>query len=86
MTTPANQTMKIAFSILTIILALATLVIAIIFVSRLTLSYNSQGSYFDENSSTVYYEQAVIIYGLLFSSGLVLTLLTFNKTRKAFYK
>ena len=86
MTDPTNQTMKISFSILTIILALVTLFIAIVFVSRLTLSYNSEGSYFDENSSTVYHEQAVIVYGLLFFCGLALTRLTFYKTKKVFYK
>lgn len=86
MTNPTNQTMKIAFTILTIILVLVTLLIAMVFVNRLTLSYNSEGRYFDESSSTVYHEQAVTVYGLLFFSGLVLTLLTFYKTRKAFYK
>lgn len=71
MTEPTNRTMKVPFSILTIILALATLLNAIVFISRLTLSYNLQGSYFDENSSTVYHEQAVTVYGLLFFCGLV---------------
>jgi hypothetical protein len=78
--------MKIVFTILTIVLMLVTLYIAIVFVYRLTLSYNSEGRYFDESSLAVYHEQAVTVYGLLFFSGLVLTLLTFYKTRKAFDK
>jgi hypothetical protein len=86
MTTPTNRTMKMIFTLLTIILALPTISIAIIFVNRLTLSYNSEGRYFDESSLTVYHEQAVTVYGCLFFSGLVLTLLTFYKTRKAFYQ
>ena len=76
--------MKIIFTILTIILALVTLLIASIFVNRLTLSYNSEGRYFDESSLTVYHEQGVSVYGLIFLSGLVLTLLTLYKTKKTF--
>ena len=71
-------------AILTIILSLVTLFMSIVFVNRLTLSYNSEGRYFDESSLIVYHKQAVAVYGLLFFSGLVLTLLAFYKTRKHF--
>ncbi len=72
--------------VLTIILVLTKLIFATVFVSRLTLTYNLQGSYFDENSCTVYQEQAVLVYGLLFPSCSLLTLLSFYKTKKAFFK
>jgi cell division protein FtsX len=78
--------MKIAMTILTIILSLVTVLISFVFVNRLTFSYNSEGRYFDESSLIVYHKQAVAVYGLLFFIGLVLTLLAFYKTRKAFYK
>ena len=73
-------------TILTIILFLVTVLMSFVFVNRLTLSYNSEGRYFDESSLTVYHKQAVAVYGLLLFIGLVLTLLAFYKTRKAFYK
>jgi uncharacterized membrane protein YjgN (DUF898 family) len=85
-TKPTYLTMKIGLTMLTIILALLTLFIAIGFVHRLTLSYNSEGTYFDENTFSVYHEQAVTVYGILVFIGLVLTLLLFYKTKKAYYK
>lgn len=47
-----------------IILASITLLTALIFINRLTLSYNSEGKNFDENSFTIYDEQAIIAYGI----------------------
>ena len=86
MTNRTNRILKIAFTILTITLVLVTLITAMVFVNRLTLSYNSEGRYFDESSLTVYHEQAIPFYGILFVCVLILTLLTFYKTRKLFYK
>ena len=86
MTSPIKQTKKIALTISTVIMAIITLFIAIVFLNRLALSYNSEGKYFDENSSTVYHEQAIAVYGLLFFVGTSLTLLALYKTRRTFYK
>ena len=83
---PTTRTMKTVLTISTITMALVTILIAIVFVNRLTLPYNSEGRSFDESSLTVYHEQAITAYGLFLLSGLLLTLLTFYKTRKAFYK
>ena len=71
-------------TILTLILSLVTLLMSFVFANRLTFSYNSEGRHFDESSLIVYHKQAVTVYGLLFFSGLVLTLLAFYKTRKLF--
>lgn len=44
-----------------------------IFIKRLLLPYNSEGRYFDAESSVVYHQQAVIVYGLLFFILLLMT-------------
>jgi len=67
---------KIIWTILTTILFLTTLLIAWTFINRLTINYNEEGRYFDEESMTVYNQQSVWVYGLFTTIGIVLTTLT----------
>jgi hypothetical protein len=56
---------KIILIVSTTFLTILTIVFVMIFIDRLTLPYNSEGSYFDEKDSVVYYSQSIIGYGLL---------------------
>jgi len=67
---------KIIWTILMTILFLTTLLIAWTFINRLTINYNEEGRYFDEESMTVYNQQSVWVYGLFTTIGIVLTTLT----------
>lgn len=78
--------MKLVMTIMTIILSLMTLFLGYVFVTNLKHPYNSEGRYFDEASATVHHEQAEPVYGLLFTCCTIVTIVTFYKTRKAFYK
>ena len=78
--------MKLVMIIGTAILSLVTIFLGFVFVKSLTYPYNSEGRYFDEASATVHHDQAVGVYGLLFFSVLIITLVIVYKTRKAFYK
>ena len=86
MTNLTRRILKITATILTAFFALVTLFIVFTFINTSSYSYNSEGRYFDENSLTVYHEQAVPVYGLLSFIGIALTLLAIYKTRKTFYK
>ncbi len=56
---------KIILIVSTTLLTILTIVFFMTFIDRLTFPYNSEGSYFDENNSVVYYQQSIIAYGLL---------------------
>lgn len=56
---------KISQFILAITLTISTLISCWTFIKRLALDYNSEGKFFDENTNVVYYEQAVLIYGII---------------------
>ncbi|OJY93861.1 MAG: hypothetical protein BGP13_01030 [Sphingobacteriales bacterium 40-81] len=68
--------------ILTTILTFLTIFLGCKFFKRLRLDYNSEGNYFDENSSVVYHEQAKNIYGIITFLLLFLTLLTVWNLKK----
>nr|WP_230680351.1 hypothetical protein [Pontibacter sp. 172403-2] len=57
--------MKVISTVTSIILALIIVIIDFTFKNRLSLKYNSGGSYFDESSAVVYHQQAVVTYGFL---------------------
>jgi len=72
-----NSTLKI----LTIFLIILTTIFACTFFNRLTMDYNSEGSYFDKNSAVVYYEQALFIYGIIAFVFFCLTLFAIWKLK-----
>jgi len=75
---------RIVLTIITTTLALITISFLLTLETRLSLSYNSEGNYFDENSATVYSEQAVIVYAILSILFLALTTFLTYLTIKAF--
>lgn len=66
---------KIILILLTIVLALLTIIFGWIFYNRIGMDYNSEGNYFDKNSLVIYKEQAAMIYGIISFILLTLTLL-----------
>ena len=56
---------KIMLIVTTTLLTILTIVFVITLIERLTLPYNSEGSYFDEKDFLVYNQQSIIAYGLL---------------------
>ena len=56
---------KIMLIVTTTLLTILTIVFVITLIERLTLPYNSEGSYFDEKDFLVYNQQSIISYGLL---------------------
>ncbi len=75
---------KFLLTFSTIILFVLTILFAWTFVNRWTIPFNSEGNYFDENTSVVYHEQSVLIYGLITISLLLFTALTGFFARKKF--
>lgn len=47
------------------LLTTATLLLASVWLQRMSLNYNEQGRYFDSAHSVVYDEGAIVFYGLL---------------------
>ena len=68
--------------ILTTIFAVLTMAFSLMYLNRLNLDYNSEGNYFDENSGVVYYQQAVIVFGIITLILFILTILSAWKLRK----
>jgi hypothetical protein len=56
---------KLILSIITIVLIHLTVLAGWILKHRLSLPYNSEGSYVDEKNGVVYYQQAIEVYGLI---------------------
>jgi hypothetical protein len=77
---------KPAFVIVPTLLFILTTLIGLLFLSRLGMKYNSEGNYFDEESTVVYHEQSVLIFGLLFLACLLTSLLTARKLKANFNK
>ena len=61
--------------ILTIILTVLTTVFCMTYFNRLSMEYNSEGNYFEENSGVVYHEQAVLVFGTIAFILFLLTIL-----------
>ena len=76
--------MKVVMTTLTVVLVLVTLTLTYAFITSLTLTYNSEGNYFDESSMVVYHQQDVEAYGFLSFVAVVLTSLSVYKTKKVF--
>ena len=64
---------KLILSIITILLIHLTVLAGWILKHRLSLPYNSEGSYVDEENDVVYYQQAIEVYGLITLSLFLLT-------------
>ena len=60
-----KSTIKILLILITSVLTILTAICGLAFLNRLTLSYNSEGRYFDENKMIVYHQQSIIGYGFL---------------------
>jgi hypothetical protein len=73
---------KIASLLSAIILIFLSTIIGKILINRVSLRYNSEGKYFDENSLMVYDEQAIIGYGILFVIALGLALFSIKSIIK----
>lgn len=56
------------------------------FYVRVRMKYNSEGTYFDENTLVVYKEQAVLVYGAIAILLLTITLLTIWKLQSGIKK
>lgn len=70
---------KILLTFLITSLTILTIVICLTFINRLTMPYNSEGNYFEENSCVVYHQQSVIFYGILIVLFLFLTIFSVYK-------
>ena len=77
---------RIILTSLSAILFLFTLLFAWIFFTHLTLPYNDEGRYFDEDSMTVYKQQSVLLYGLITVVNLALTSVTIVLTKRLYKK
>lgn len=74
--------MKYVLLIISAIISLLTLLVGSIYFNRLTLNYNSEGSFFSMKENIVYTEQALDVFGLLTILGAVLsTLIIFGTIR-----
>lgn len=65
-----------------VILSIISLLLFSLTVQRLILEYNVNGVYFDEESMTIYHEQAVGIYALLAALVLVPTIILWRRVFK----
>jgi hypothetical protein len=75
---------RIILTFCCIFLTICTFILVLAFKTHFNLPYNSEGNYFDENSATVYKEQAVLVYGLLAIIFFGMTLLILNITIKSY--
>ena len=77
---------KIILTFFTTILVILTVQFLLIYKNRLSLTYNSEGNFFNESSATVYHEHEVLVYGLitlfLFILTLIFTILTLKNYKK----
>jgi hypothetical protein len=73
---------KIASLLSAIILIFLSTIIGKILINRVSLHYNSDGKYFNENSLMVYDKQAIIGYGILLFMTLGLTLFSIKSIIK----
>ena len=78
--------MKIRILVILIILLLLTTLFGWVFYVRIRMDYNSEGTYFDENTLVVYNEQALLVYGIITLILLTLTLLTTWKLKSVIKK
>jgi hypothetical protein len=76
--------MKFVMTTLTVVLVLVTLILTYTFIASLTLTYNSEGNYFDESSMVVYHKQDIEAYGFFTFVTVILTSLAIYKTKKVF--
>ena len=72
--------------LLIIVLTILTALFSWSFYTRIRMDYNSEGTYFDKDSLVVYKEQALIVYGLITSILLTLTVLTTLKLKSIINK
>ena len=71
---------------LLIVLVLLTTLFSWSFYIRIRMDYNSEGTYFDNETLVVYKEQALVVYGLISFVLLTLTLLTTLKLKSIINK
>lgn len=69
---------------LLIVLVLLTALFSWSFYIRISMDYNSEGTYFDKNALVVYNEQAVLVYGIITFILLTLTVVTTWKLKSTF--
>ena len=74
--------MKFLMTLITIILIIVTLLVTYTFAHRLTLPYNSEGNYFDDNSMVVYHQQAVQVLGLFSIIAITVSVVVIYKTKR----
>ncbi|GAA4040383.1 hypothetical protein [Flavobacterium chungnamense] len=72
--------------LLIIVLTILTALFSWSFYTRIRMDYNSEGTYFDKDSLVVYKEQALIVYGLITSILLTLTVLITLKLKSIINK
>lgn len=70
--------------LLIIVLVLLTALFSWLFYIRISMDYNSEGTYFDKNALVVYNEQAVLVYGIITFILLTLTVVTTWKLKSTF--
>ena len=78
--------MKIRILVLLIILLLLTALFSWSFYTRCMMDYNSEGTYFDENTLVSYNEQALLVYGIITFILLTMTLMTTWKLKSIIKK
>lgn len=78
--------MKIKILVIFIVLVLLTTLFSWSFYTRCKMDYNSEGTYFEENTLVVYNEQALVVYGIITFILLTLTLLTTWKLKSIIKK
>jgi len=66
----------------TIILIVLTILFGWTFINRWTMPFDSEGNYFDQNAGVVYHQQSALVYGLITTFLLSLTILIGLITRK----
>ena len=69
-------------TVLLIFTAILTILFSLIYKDRLNLEYNEEGRFFDENTATVYHQQAVSVYGLIALFFFILTLIFIKRIFK----
>lgn len=67
---------------LTTLFALLTTSFGFLYVTRLRMEYNTEGTFFDTTSGIVYHEQSVLVFGILTFALLLLTIFTAWKLKK----
>ncbi|NHM08372.1 hypothetical protein G4D82_14175 [Flavobacterium sp. CYK-4] len=78
--------MKIRILVILFVLVFLTALSSWSFYTRSNMDYNSEGTYFDENSLVTYNEQALLVYGMVAFIFLTLTLLTTWKLKSIIKK